>query len=114
NALAYINVTMLRAAFDDVYTRPGRVDSIRCGSEVTANDPMPLDTITSRGVADRRSSGRKVWVTRTGPSRFTPKTGRKSAGTVPTGSPKLPRIPALLTSTSRPVADLLTTSCAAV
>src|SRR5690606_9020370 len=47
NALAYINVTMLRAAFDDVYTRPGRVDSIRCGSEVTANDPMPLDTITS-------------------------------------------------------------------
>ncbi len=96
---------MFKAAFDDGYTRPCNVDSMRVESVVTPNEPIPLDTITNRGDTDCVSNGRKAWVTRTGPSRFTPKTGRKSVGTVSVGAASLPAIPALLTRTSRPVPD---------
>ncbi len=78
-----------------------------------SNEPSPLDTITSRGHSDFWSSGRNVFVTRTGPSRLTPKTGTKSAGFVSAGSARVPLIPALFTSTSRPVSASTTASYAA-
>ena len=74
---------------------------------------MPLETITSRGCGGRRSSGRNACVTRTGPSRLTPKTGRKSAGSVSAGAARVPLTPALLTSTSSRSGARATASCAA-
>lgn len=101
SASAHWVVTMSSAAFDEGYTRLTIVDSRRSGSVVTVNEPMPLDTITTRGSSARRSRGRKARVTRTGPSRLTPKQARKSAGPVSSGGVVEPMTPALLTSTSR-------------
>src|SRR5690606_15017357 len=97
NALAYWDVTMFSAALDDGYTRETSWDSRRSGSEVTASEPRPLDTITIRGSSAADSSGRNARVTRTGPSRFTPKQARKSAGSVSSGPANDPMMPALLT-----------------
>jgi hypothetical protein len=37
---------------------------------VSVIEPIPLDTITIRGAADRRSSGTNARVIRTGPNTF--------------------------------------------
>src|ERR1700686_5130895 len=50
NALAYCDVSMLRAAFDAGYARVIRVDSRRAGSVVTASEPIPLETLTMTGL----------------------------------------------------------------
>lgn len=87
---------------------------MRSGSVVTANEPIPLDTITRRGSPDLRNSGRNAAVTRTGPSTLTPYTGRKSAATVSAGPAKVPPMPALFTSTSiRPDASATVSRAAA-
>ena len=43
------------------------VDSTRSGSLVSVSEPMPLLTLTTTGFAERSSSGRNAWNTRTGP-----------------------------------------------
>ena len=41
-----------------------------CGSVAQVSDPVPLETFTIRGCADRRSAGRKALVTATTPNTF--------------------------------------------
>ncbi len=44
--------------------------SNRAGSVVMAREPIPLDTITTRGSVERRSSGMNARIIRTGPRTF--------------------------------------------
>src|SRR4051794_11737406 len=100
NAFAYCVVNMVSAALDDVYAGAITPDSARRGSCVAASDPIELLTLTMTGSAERRSSGRKALVTRTGPTTLTSSTARNSAPDSSLGSPYGPCTPALLTSTS--------------
>ncbi len=70
------------------------------GSVVTAREPRPLDTMTMRGFWDSSISGTIARVTRTGPSRLTPKQAMKSSGPVSSGVDRVPMMPALLMRTS--------------
>ena len=68
NALAYCEVSMFRAAFEEGLARPGKVHSNRPGSVVMASEPMPLLTLTMTGALLACNSGRKARVTRTTPT----------------------------------------------
>ena len=64
---------------------------------------MPLETFTTTGLAERSSSGRNAWVTRTMPSTLVSRTRPTSVGgRVGDRRCASPTMPALLTSTSRP------------
>src|SRR5690606_13724182 len=68
NALAYWTGMMLTAAFDAGYAIPGYALSRRFGSVMCVREPSPLLTFTTTGAAERCSSGRNAWVTRTTPN----------------------------------------------
>src|ERR671920_839707 len=99
-AAAHCVVSMLSAALDEVYAGAWKELSIRSGSEVTAWEPRPLETLTTTPAGALRSRGRKAWKVRTGPSTLTAKTSSTSAAVMSGMSANLAEIPALLTSTS--------------
>ena len=80
---------------------------------MTAWEPRPLETLTTTPAGALRSSGRKAWKVRTGPSTLTAKTSSTSAAVMSAMSANLPEIPALLTSTSREPPVAAATSSAA-
>src|SRR5690606_40682422 len=79
-AFAYCRVSMVAAALDAEYSGSDSPCSGRPGVLTAQNDPALLETVTTFGLTDRRSSGSAASVTRTTPTASTSNDRAAAAG----------------------------------